>query len=246
MVGERFNYDDVYLRDLTVCLLDLLEGKVKWTNRFSKEDVEVNVPFYYSLTGDERFLLDSFSDDVVSNNRLVEFNTDIIPRAHITMTGVDIKSDEFANPNVWLKMVIENKEEVKKVLAKVRAIPISVKYDMVILLKSEIDAFKATQAIMNTLWLYKFMYFEYNFMNIDAILLMPDTNNIEITREKSLSSDNTIKLSASLEVHSYYPAFIDETDELIPYPKKSRWYANIIESRDAKNARPWNPTIQKI
>ena len=74
MIGERFNFEDVFFRDLTVCVLDTLEGQVKWLNRFSSGDVFVQVPFYYSLTGDERFLLDSFADDIVSENRFVELN----------------------------------------------------------------------------------------------------------------------------------------------------------------------------
>ena len=116
MIGERFNFEDVFFRDLTVCVLDTLEGQVKWINRFTSGDRYVQVPFYYSLTGDERFLLDSFSDDIVSENRFIELNTDLIPRGHLTMTSFNIKSDEFANPNVWLKMVIENKEEIRKVV----------------------------------------------------------------------------------------------------------------------------------
>ena len=69
MIGERFNFEDVFFRDLTVCVLDTLEGQVKWINRFTSGDVFVQVPFYYSLTGDERFLLDSFADDIVSEKR---------------------------------------------------------------------------------------------------------------------------------------------------------------------------------
>ena len=259
MIGERFNMEDVFFRDLTVCVLDTLEGEIRWTNRFSSGDKEVNVPFYYSMTGDERFLLDSFTDDVVSNNRYVELNTDMIPRGHLTLTGFDIRSDEFANPNVWLKMVIENKEEIRKVLAKVRAVPVSVKYDLVILLASEIDIFKCSQAIMDTLWLYRFMYFEHNFMNIDAVMLIPDSNQVEINREKNMTSDNQIKLTVSFEVQTYYPAYrkprldqnVDDvanknkawsnaygydpynqsTSDVIVYPKKTKWYSDLIQNR---------------
>ena len=207
MIGDRFNMEDVFFRDLTVCVLDTLEGQIKWVNRFTSGDVPVNVPFYYSLTGDERFLLDTFSDDIVSENRFVELNTDVIPRGVLTMTGFNIKSDEFANPNVWLRMVVENEVEIRKVLARVRAIPVSVSYDLTILLSSEIDTFKCAQAIMDTMWIYKFMYFEHNFMNIDAVILMPDTNTIEINREKNITSDNNIQLKISFEVSTYYPAF---------------------------------------
>jgi hypothetical protein len=207
MIGSKFNFEDIFMRDLTVGVLYTLEDKVKWRNRFSSGDVFVKVPIYYSLSGDERFLLDSFSDDIVSENRYVELNTDTIPRGHLTLTGFNIKSDEFANPNVWLKMVVENEWEIRKTLAQVRAIPITVNYDLEILVSSEIDTFKCSQALMDTMWIYKFIYFEHNFMNIDAVITLPDSNTIQITREKSLSSDNKISVKLSFSVETYYPAW---------------------------------------
>lgn len=228
MIGDKFNMDNVFLRDLTVCLLDTLEGRIRWVNTFTTGAVNVNVPFYYSVSGDERFLLDSFSDDVISDNRYVELNTDIIPRGHLTYTGMNIKSDEFRNPNIWLRTIVENETEVKKVLSQVRAVPVTVNYDLSILLKTEIDNYKCTQAIMNSLWMYRYIYFEYNYMNIDAIVTIPDTNQIEIIREKNLKSDNSIKLSLALEVQTYYPAFNIE-NSIEPY--RTRWFNNIISRR---------------
>lgn len=207
MIGQKFNFDEVFFRDLTVCVLDTIEGRLNWINRFSSGDIEVAVPIYYSLSGDERFLLDSFQDDIVSENRYVELNTDQIPRGHLTFNNFNIRSDEFRNPNVWLRAVVEDNIEVRKLLKQVRAIPITVTYDLSILLKTEIDVFKCAQEIMNTLWLYRFIYFEHNYMNIDAVITMPDTDSIEIVREKNLKSDNTIKLTLSIEVQTYYPAF---------------------------------------
>jgi hypothetical protein len=219
MIGDKFNFEDVFFRDLTVCVLDTLENQIKWTNRFSSGDRFVKVPIYYSMTGDERFLLDSFSDDIVSENRFVELNTDIIPRGHLTMTSFNIKSDEFANPNVWLRMVVENEVEMRKIITKVRCVPISVSYDLTILLSSELDTFKCSQAIMDTMWLYKFMYFEHNFMNIDAVMLMPDTNQVEMSRDKNLTSDNSIKLKCSFTVDTYYPAFRPDRVSGVGYPR---------------------------
>ena len=257
MIGDKFNFEDVFFRDLTVCVLDTLEGQIKWTNRFTSGDLFVQVPIYYSLTGDERFLLDSFSDDIVSENRFIELNTDIIPRGHLTMTGFNIKSDEFANPNVWLRMVVENEVEIRKVLGKVRAVPITVNYDLEITLSSEIDTFKCSQAILDTLWIYKFMYFEHNFMNIDAVLVMPDSNSIEMSREKNLTSDNNIKLKCSFTVETYYPAFRGDRVNQTGYPRTNGsgmkdangftltgGYSNYFEQPDPnidgnRNSTPW-------
>ena len=65
MIGEKFNYDETFLRDLTLTLLDTLEGRVKWVNKFTSGDVEVSVPFYYSLSGDERFVNMKNGDAVI-------------------------------------------------------------------------------------------------------------------------------------------------------------------------------------
>jgi hypothetical protein len=256
MIGERFNMDNVFLRDLTACVLFNLEGQLKWTNKFTSGDVNVEVPFYYSLAGDERFLLDSFQDDIVGSNRFIELNTDIIPRGHITLKGFSIDSGELANPNVWLKTVVENDTDIKRVLKKVRAVPITVNYDMRIILSNEIDIFKCSQSLMDSLWIYRFMYFEHNFMNIDAVMLMPESNSIEINREKNLTSDNNIAITLSFEVKTFYPAYekdlpsgdYNPRNGLDPYdyigkrpkpesdneaePRKSKWYSNILKSRN--------------
>lgn len=254
MIGDKFNYDDSFFRDLTVCVLDTLEGEIKWVNKFTSGDLNVNVPFYYSMTGDERFLLDSFADDIVSgdtsgNGRYVELNTDIIPRGHITLSGFNIRSDEFANPNVWLRTIVENESEIKSILGRVRSIPISATYDLVILLASELDIFKCSQAIMDTLWLYKFMYFEHNSMNIDAVIMIPDTNGIELTRDKNMTSDNTIKLKVSFEVQTYYPAYRkdrDTTDDYYMQPKRTRWFNNILKSGEESKSRNDNSSSREI
>ena len=59
------------------------------------------------------------------------------------------------------------------------------------------------------------MYFEYNYMNIDAIMLMPDTETIQIQREKNLKSDDIVKLTLSIEVQTYYPSFITSNQDKI-------------------------------
>lgn len=239
MIGDKKNQDDVFLRDLTVATLATLENQLHWVNRFSSGDVNVNVPIYYSMTGDERFLLDSFVDDIVSgdscgNGRYIELNTDIIPRGHLTFKSSVVRSDEFANPNVWMKRYDEEKYETKTYFSRVRAIPITVNYDLTILLNSEIDTFKCQQAFYNMLWMYKFMHFEYKFMNIDAIITMPDDTPIEMTRDKSMDSDNSIKMVLSLEVQTYYPAYIDDNSEY-EYnisPDRTKWYNNILKLRE--------------
>jgi hypothetical protein len=122
-----------------------------------------------------------------------------------------------------MKSLVEDDQETRMALRKVRAIPITATYELTVVLNTEIDVFKCSQALLNSLWLYKPIFFEYEYLLINAMLNMPDNKSITISREKNLKSDNTIKLTANIEVQTYYPAFLtDETLSVRPY--RTRWY----------------------
>lgn len=229
MIGKKYNYDDVFFRDLTVCTLAMVEERLGWVNRFSDGNVDVSIPVYYSLTGkNDDYLLDSFVDDIPGDARKLELNTDTIPRCHLTLDSWRMKGEEFANPNQYLRMVVENEEEIRKVLTKIRAIPISAKYKGTILLDSELDTFKASESIMNALMFYDHMYFEYNFMYIDAVTTFSEENGVEITREFSMdNNDGLIKMDFSFDVHTYYPAFGER--QVWGKPRKSKWINQLKE-----------------
>lgn len=229
---SKNNYDDVFLRDLTICTLASFEETMQWTNRFESGDKEVIVPVYYSMTGAEDFLLDAFTDDIVSNVRKIELNTDVIPRAHITLNSWSVKSDEFCNPNVWFKVVVENEDEIKKELTKLRAIPIKANFSLNVKLESELDVMKCSESLMKSIYFYKYMYFEYNFMHIDAILTMPDDCEVTIQREKNFASDNTITLKLEFDVHTYYPSY--NNNQKIGKPRGANWINQIKSAKKQK------------
>lgn len=240
-INEKYNYDDVFMRDVTVSLLATLDDRIKWTNVFSSGPQDVNCKIYYSMTGKDDFLMDSFVDDIASNNRKVELNTDSYPSGWITLSGWNIRSDEFANPNVWLRSVVENQEEIKGIIAKIRAVPVTLNYELTILLNSEIDTFKASQRIMDMLWAYEYFYLEYNFMNIDAVVKIPDDQSIEINRDVSLdSTDTPIKMTLNLEVQTYYPAYNDDTISTMPYG--SEWFNQLKYIRTGLSPETYKQT----
>ena len=87
---------------------------------------------------------------------------------------------------------------------------------------------------MDTLWLYREMYFEYNFMHIDAVSLIPDDIAFEITRESNFSSDNNIKINFSIEVHTFYPAYYKDDELIEQSAKRSRWFNEIKDGNNKK------------
>jgi len=221
MIENVFNYDDVFFRDLTICVLSMLENKLTWVNRFSAGDVDVEVDVYYSLTGKSDFLLDAFTDDVLGSGRKLELNTDSYPRGHLTLTSWSYISGEFANPNVYVRQIVTNDHFSKTELAKLRALPIEANYELSILVNSELDVWKASQAIAQNLSFFRYMHFEYNFLMIDAVSIFPDNEEITINREVDMAAEEVRSIDLKFKVRTYFPA-INENQQFGP-PKRSKW-----------------------
>lgn len=260
MIGEKMNYDNIFIRTVTAAVLDILEGEVYWEYEFSNGTVGVDVPFYYSMTGDERFLLDAFVDDVVSNERKTELNTDQIPRGHLTWTGWNVNTDAINNPNVWIKVALEDKDEIKNVLSRVSAYPVTMRYEAAILLNNENDVFNCAEAVLNTLGIHKYFQFQYRMMNITGVINFPEDLQYEKERTINLGSKNEIKYTLNFEVLTTYPAFrkprrvnrgielndnwsdsylfdpFKKPQDEILIPKRTKWYNNIYKS--SGNADP--------
>lgn len=230
MIGNLYNYSDVFFRDVTTGLLDTLESTVKYYNRFEKEDHKIiDVPFYYALVGHETFLLDTFDDNIVNENRLNSMNVDVIPRGHITWKSTTIKSEEVANPNIKLNIVENINDEIITTQPYIRAIPLKFSYECVILVDTEIEAMKVSQALIDTLWLYCFFDIEYKGMIIPCVLEVPDDNSIDINREVQFGSGIKKSVSLNIEVHTNYPAYLKPVlnIEKLEILKKTKWYSNI-------------------
>lgn len=259
-LSNQLNFDNVYFRDLTKSVLGAFQDKIWWVNNFSDENRVVTVSFYYSLTGDESFLLDAFVDDIPSER--VELDTSIIPRGHITIASVSAEFNKIRNPHVWMKSDLEADDEMYSIYSKVKAIPMSTTFDVEIQLDSEIDVWKCYSKILDVFSLYKYMDFQHKGIYIEASFALPEGKDITMPREHDLSSDSTFSIKFPCEVKSFYPAIdlgyngslkefskIVNGEEFITKPgvfgthfhlanKKVKWSANFhkLEQKDIDNS----------
>jgi hypothetical protein len=214
-IGEQFNYDNVYFRMVTVALGRTLNKSIRWINYFKDEKRCITVPFSYRMFGQERFLLDSYLDDIVDNR--VELNTDIRPRGIITLTSFNSVSDEFANPNIYIPKDCRIKEEWKRVITKVKAIPMQMNFDIEIFLDNVRDVWLCSEKIMYLFFNYYFFNMDYFGIKIDLILLLPDDKNIEIPTEGDFQSDKNKFIKFALTVRGYLPVWTVDTDNVECY-----------------------------
>jgi hypothetical protein len=219
MIDHTSDFDNQFFRMVTVSLAKTMSKSIRWINYFTPIDstssgrFRVLLPFYTSLTGSERFIMDTFVDDITDVR--LDMNTDQYQRGIITFNGFTTKSDEFANPNQYLAQKGNVNGIIKKVISKVKAVPISVNYDISIQLDTENEVDKCSQKILNLLFNYMFFNFDYYGIKIDAILKLPDDKTIEIQKEIGLDTDRKKTINFSLEVNTYYPIFTIDIDDLI-------------------------------
>ena len=219
MIEPIRDYDNKFFREITVALAKTMSKQIRWINYFQPlNDVDtgrkrVFLPFYTSLTGEERFIFDAFVDDIVDVR--VNMNTDQFQRGSITFQGFNARSDEFANPNQYLSQKADINGTLRRVISKVKAVPVSVNYDIEIKLDTYKEVDIVSTKLMDMFYNYMFFSIDYYGLKIDAMLKLPDDKSIEIPREITMDSDRKKIIKFSLEVSSYYPIFMIDIDDLI-------------------------------
>ena len=239
-IDDEYNYDDNFVRMVTIGLCKVLATKIRWINRWSDgKKIRILIPFYTTFAGQERFMLDAFVDDTVSTR--VELNTDQKQRGIVVFKGGSQRDDEFANPNQYLSKETKINDQLMSIVSRTKAVPISLNYEISITLDNEWEADTCYNKILDTLFNYRFFYVEYFGMKIDAFFKLPSESGIEIPREINLASDNKITIKFTLEVRTFYPVFnvmsddyeICDNDDLIDWvflgiPKPETIAANKI------------------
>jgi len=213
MINEQYNYDDNFFRMIGASLVKTLHTSVGWINYFHDQRIRVVVPFYLSLPGSEKYLLDAFVDDIPDTR--VELNTDQIPRGVVTFQSFASDTSQFANPNEYILNKRDVNGQMKAFLQKTKAVPVKIQYSVEIVLNSEIDVLKCSEKLLNTLFNYMFFNFDYFGLKMDAVFTLPDDKEIEIVREQNLDSDVKKYIKFPLTVESYYPIFMVEKDRYI-------------------------------
>jgi hypothetical protein len=224
---QTHNADDVFLRVVTAALIKHLTGRFKWVNRFSHGDVDVSVPFYFSLTGDQQFILDAFTDDVAWKR--VQLNTDEIPRGIVSPKSFAAVTAQFSNPNVPVLLNRNNKDNIpERVVVPIRPIPTKITYECKIQLESEVDVFKCWEQLMTMSWVYRYFTYEFSNMPIQAVVSLPENFEDVRLRESDFKTNGRVDMAFDLEVVTYYPA-VDWAEAKPAFPVE--WVVRAFDKR---------------
>jgi hypothetical protein len=211
---NTLNTDDIFLRNLTISLLDLLNSEMHLTISRADHKETFSVPFLYNFATDEGFLKD-FYVGLPDNCEIpvAEGAYDIIPRGIVSLTSFEVSSADITNKFVRGQFsATEKGDNDTNILtgysAQLYTLPLSVKFDIKIICDNLNKAFKIAEQLLDIYYSNRVMYFQYNGVRIPAQFSFPSTELVDKKYSTfTMNTDNKITVSLAVAVETYFPSF---------------------------------------
>ena len=156
----KYNYDDSVIRHIIIGLLADLNNKLYFYRQKDNDTrVAIDVPFYYSITGDDQFLRDNFlfmtvdGLDCVPDRQFADGNYDKIPRGVANLTSVQIDASKLVNKGVRGSYAkLNDQGAMEGYNAEFTMIPVTLGFSIEILVGSQLDSLKITEMIIKKMY----------------------------------------------------------------------------------------------
>jgi hypothetical protein len=207
---EKYNTDEVFLRNLIIAFTRSLNEKLTYIQVDDQQRVlEVFIPFFYSITGDESFLQDFYVEykNCLTDQPHAEGNYDVIPRGIIQMGSPSIDVSGIMNPNVRLSYTLEDNQGMMKTLSSyTKPVPLSIPFDIKIVCDSVLDSFKIFQSVITTFYKTYTFSFDYSGTTILAIASFPEQYPSDKTFEFTYgTAQKQITSAFQVDIQTYFP-----------------------------------------
>lgn len=235
----KFNKDDSVIRHVVVGLLADLNSKLSFFRQISNDErVVVDVPFFYAVSGDENFMKDAFLFSNVNgpscdpNGQFADGNYDKVPRGIVNLTSFAVDPAKLVNKrNMGQYSMMNEGGLMEGYVAEFEMIPCVIGVDVEILVSSQLDLFKVTEAIVKKMYKANFYnvdagHLEEGTYRISSEYMMPDDYTQERPVEYSFDDKANHKITFSLEINSFIPSFDFEEDTYRKFTKTT--YADAI------------------
>lgn len=216
----KWNSDDSVIRHIIIGLLADLNNKLHFYRQVSNDErIMIDVPFYYSITGDDQFLRDQFLFSTASgpncypDQGFADGNYDVVPRGVVNLTSLSIDSGKLVNKRtVGNYTRMDENGSMQGYVAEFEMLPITISLDVEILVSSTLDSFKITESIIKTLYKSNYFNVEVGHLNegtyrISSYYAMPDEYSNERPLDFTFEDKEKYKLTFPIELNSFIPSF---------------------------------------
>jgi len=212
--NQEFNKDNTILRYIIVALLAELKDKVYYYNQVDEDTLKkIPVPFFYSITGDGRFLMDNFLFDAEAKGKAIgDYET--VPRGIIQLTGISIDSGNQTNKFARGEFVQEWEGVLKTFSLETNFLPLTMSFDCTVVCSSNLEMLKVTESLMSKLYKNTLFQVDLGMMRVQASFAVPEDYTQNRLFEFQLNDKKEWSVTFPIEVSSFMPVF--ESGILIP------------------------------
>ena len=212
--NQEFNKDNTILRYIIVALLAELKDKVYYYNQIDEDTLKkIPVPFFYSITGDGRFLMDNFLYDAEAKGKAIgDYET--VPRGIIQLTGISIDSGNQTNKFARGEFVQEWEGILKTFSLETNFLPLNMSFDCTVVCSSNLEMLKVTESLMSKIYKNTLFQVDLGMMRVQASFAVPEDYTQNRLFEFQLNDKKEWSVTFPIEVSSFMPVF--ESGILIP------------------------------
>lgn len=219
-ISHKYNYDNIFIRTVIAGVINILNDRLYLLYRLSDTETKTHyVPFYYSMTGDERALQDFYLNwnDCVQP-KTVDGNIDVLPRGMVKMNSVSINTASLTNYHVRGDFVRENADnQLSTYSAKLHSIPVKMTFEVEIQSDTLEDSWKIWEKVIEVFWPTVASSVRWNYVRIPFQIGFPADFPSEKLYSWSFGAINAsnvnINMKFNLDLETYYPIF-DKNSEL--------------------------------
>lgn len=204
--SHKYNTDDVIIRAAIIGLVNELNNRIYFYNTWEDDRREiVRVPFFYAMSGDERFLQDAFSNWNDCYPDFIEGNTDPIPRGTIYLSGVSVLSSNLTSRFVRGNYTKEVDGQLKRFNSYINSIPIQLNFSAEILIDTSVDSLKIIQSAISVL--YRTLVFSVNYdgFRVPTQAGFPDSFTPTKQFEFTYGQADRLKVTFDIECQTFLP-----------------------------------------
>lgn len=218
--NQEFNKDNTILRYVIVATLAELRDKVFYYNRIDEDTLQrINVPFYYSVTGNERFLMDNFTYDAIAAGK-AEGDYEVVPRGVLQLSSLGIDSGSSTNKFVRGEFVREVCGVLRTFSLETNFLPLNMTFGVTVVCSNNLEMLKVTESIISKLYKTTTYSVDLGMFRVQASMAVPEDYSQDKLFEFGLNDKKEFNVTFDIEVKSFVPVFengilLTEIDDLV-------------------------------
>ncbi len=205
--NQETNADNTILRYVIVATLAELRDKVFYYNKIDEDTLQrINVPFYYSITGNERFLVDNFVYDAIADGK-AQGNYEVVPRGILQLSSLSIDSGSQTNKFVRGEFVKEIFGKLRTFSVNTNFLPLSMTFGVTVVCSNNLEMLKVTESILSKLYTTTTYSVDLGMFRVQASMAVPTDYSQDKLFEFSINDKKEFNVTFDIDVKSFVPVF---------------------------------------